>query len=128
MEIEKYLKIPFKNKGRDWNGVDCWGLVHLFYKEEFGIQLPPYLDVNEKWDEVGKIAAVMGVEKNKWKKVAIPQFGDVIMFNIVGIPVHVGIALDKKMMLHALDKVGVSIEPYKSLKWEFRLEGFYRYE
>lgn len=128
MEIEKYLTIPFKDRGRDWNGVDCWGLVHLFYKEEFGINLPPYLDVNEKWNQVGQIAAVMGVEKNKWKRVETPTLGDLVLFNITGMPVHVGIVLDKQLMLHALDKVGVSIEPYRTLKWGTRIEGFYRYE
>ena len=54
--FETYLGIPWKVAGRDRDGLDCWGLVYLFYKERFGIALPTGLgfdysaaDARENW-------------------------------------------------------------------------------
>jgi len=38
---EKVLGVPFKYKGRDLSGLDCWGLVMYCYKE-LGIELYVY--------------------------------------------------------------------------------------
>lgn len=42
IDIIKYLGIPFLHKGRDHNGIDCYGLIVLFYWQEFGIKIPDY--------------------------------------------------------------------------------------
>ena len=40
IDYKKYLEIPYKPLGRDWNGCDCWGLLCLIAKGEYGITLP----------------------------------------------------------------------------------------
>ena len=38
----KYVGIPWKHLGRNKNGIDCYGLAMLVYKEELNIKLPDY--------------------------------------------------------------------------------------
>ena len=49
-DFSKYISIPYKHRGRDFNGCDCLGLVILTYKEELGIILPDYLDIDYSYD------------------------------------------------------------------------------
>jgi len=49
-DFSKYIDIPYKHRGRDFNGCDCLGLVILIYKEELGIILPDYLDIEYNCD------------------------------------------------------------------------------
>jgi len=46
MNFSKYIGLPYKNKGRNFNGVDCYGIVYLIYKEEKNINLPDFSDIN----------------------------------------------------------------------------------
>ena len=48
--FSKYIDVPFKPRGRDFSGCDCLGLVILIYKEELGIILPDYLDIDYDCD------------------------------------------------------------------------------
>ena len=46
MNFSKYIGLPYKNKGRDFNGVDCYGLVYLIYKEEKNLKLLDFSNIN----------------------------------------------------------------------------------
>ena len=45
MNFEKYINLPYKHKGRDFSGIDCWGLVYLVYKEEKNILIPNFTEL-----------------------------------------------------------------------------------
>jgi cell wall-associated NlpC family hydrolase len=53
IDFSKYVNLKFKYKGRDFNGVDCYGLVWLVLKNERQIELPEY-EYSKKWYLEGK--------------------------------------------------------------------------
>jgi len=50
MNFSKYIGLPYKHLGRDFDGVDCFGLLRLIYKEELDIVLPDYTDLKYSKD------------------------------------------------------------------------------
>lgn len=133
MNISKYVGIPWNPVGRDVeSGLDCWGLVRLFYQQEMGISLPSYSNISA--EETGKedcSVVIMNSETYKqFDRVGgEPELGDILIFNMLGTPIHVAIALDNATMLHAHKSAqGVVVEQFKSSTWNRRLEGIYRWK
>jgi cell wall-associated NlpC family hydrolase len=36
----RYVGLPYRAGGRERDGLDCWGLIRLIYREQLGIDLP----------------------------------------------------------------------------------------
>jgi cell wall-associated NlpC family hydrolase len=130
--INDYVGLPFKSLGRDRAGVDCWGLVYLIYREQFGREIPAYSESYASArdrEEVG--ALIRGEVITQWSPVEAgsEQFGDSILFRCNGQPSHIGIvvARDERKFLHSREGTYSSIERYDSIHWKNRVMGFYRY-
>lgn len=130
MMHERYLRIPYRHEGRDWDGCDCFGLVRLFYAEELGITLEDVHGYPEDWSSLGldclmSGAAGMGFVPHE----GTPIRGDVVIFRINSVVSHIGICLnpDEGWFLHC-GTGGVSLHNYfTDGAWSRRLGGFYRY-
>ena len=124
-----YIGLPFQDHGRDRNGLDCWGLVRLVMGEQFSIALPSYLYEYQRTTQVDKISALIEWEAGKWKAVTAGSetCGDVIVLRVRGKPMHVGIVLGDKQMLHIEHGINSMIERYAGSRWAERVSGFYRY-
>ena len=48
MDFNKYIGVPWLVGGRTFEGFDCWGLVHLFFKNELHINIPSYHEAYEQ--------------------------------------------------------------------------------
>jgi len=118
-----YVGIPYKYSGRGRDGLDCWGLVRLVHKDQFGIDLPSFTEVDTK----DKQSEVISIAKEYWTPVAVEQAGDVVVFNILGESTHVGIITKPGYFLHAYENQDVRVERLDSVKWKKRIEGIYRY-
>ena len=122
----KYIGLPYQDKGRDANGIDCWGLVRLVYKEEFNVELPSFTDeyVSETRDSIQEL---ISIQKESWEKTDTPEAGDVIVFRILGLDSHVGIYIGNNKFLHALENHSSVIESLDSVHWKNRVSGIFKY-
>ena len=126
--MKSYIGIPYLNRGRDREGVDCWGLVQLWYQEQLAVAVPDYLWAYTSAEDHGSVAGAINEHKVQWLKVeGEPQYGDVLVFNIMGHPIHVGIMLEGGDFLHAFKGTQSCRERLSSLSWSRRLLEVYRW-
>jgi hypothetical protein len=122
----KYIGIPFLDKGRDTDGIDCWGLVRLVYKQEYNIDLPNFSTEYEA-DDTERMRDLFAQYKEGWEQIDAPTEGCIVLFNILGVESHMGIAISSTHFLHARDKYTSAIESFESVGWRNRITGFYKY-
>jgi len=123
----KYIGIPFKDHGRDFDGCDCWGLVRLIYQNEYGIFLPRYDTAYTTTKDRISVSNFALREAQNWIEVSDKKEGDVILFRVLGLPLHVGLVIDKHYMIHILKGIDSSIEKFESPIWKKRILGVYRH-
>jgi cell wall-associated NlpC family hydrolase len=128
--ILKAMNMPFVEKGRDYEGCDCFGLVWLGFRDVLGITLPKHTDEYEDAGTTTESRAHLGglvvTHKREWEQVKNPSPMDVVLFRLAGQPIHVGLMIDKKNFIHSEKKRGVSIESVNDIRWTLRKEGVYK--
>lgn len=121
-----YLGIPYADNGRDRSGIDCWGLVRLWLKEQQGIDLPSF--ANEyAGSQDPALEELVAREREGWVRVLAPMPGDVVLFRILGRQWHVGVVVAPGKFLHAREGQDSVVEGLDSPKWRHRVSGYYRY-
>lgn len=136
--LNKYMIIPFKDKGRSFEGCDCWGLVYLIYKNELGIELPLYVDGYESANSL-EVEKLIEKNKNRWvpiKEQEVRAFDCVLCSSVLRVgnsavraDSHVGLIIKKGLMLHITYGGNVSQSRYETdFTIRNRIRGFYRYE
>jgi len=67
----QYVGLPHEIGGRSRAGLDCWGLVHLFFREQYGIKLPELPGITA--DVMLSICReVEQQQQTVWKELAAP--------------------------------------------------------
>lgn len=123
--IKKALLVPFKTCGRDYEGWDCYGLIHCAFNDVYGVDLPEYLNYSYQ-REYEDLKKVIDEEKQIWKEVKDPRAGDVALYSMRSRSPHVALVINKRQALHSDGNVGTFIENLSSAVWVRRIEGFYR--
>lgn len=111
IDIRKYLEIPYKHNGRDFNGVDCLGLMLLVLKDA-GINLPEDdgRPIDLDWYITEPYRFIHGLEKYG-QRININELQplDVVIFCFEGIPRHAGVMIDNNRFIHIRENDKVSV-------------------
>lgn len=126
MNFEKYIGIPFAEKGRDESGVDCWGLVRLIYKQEYSITLPSFVEDYTLSDDA-RIGELFAQYKEGWESLDASKPGCVVLFRMFGTESHIGVVVDSTHFIHVREGRDSVIESLENAKWSKRIVGFYNY-
>jgi cell wall-associated NlpC family hydrolase len=123
--VEHYLGIPYREHGRDRDGIDCWGLFMLVHSEIFGRRLPDFADRYDD-DLVSKAGAIDA--EARWLSIAItvPTLGDAVFLRLGAVVAHIGLVIGGGRMLHARDGALSCVESYTSGPWSRRIAAFRR--
>jgi cell wall-associated NlpC family hydrolase len=127
MNLNKYIQVPFLEKGRSKEGWDCWGLAFVIYKDVLGIHLPLYIEDYVSTGQKDLLGNLITEEKRKWQQVDQPQKFDLMIIRLRGRPMHIGLYLGGGKFIQALEKSGTVIERVDSIAWKNRILGYYRY-
>lgn len=129
-DIGRYIGIPFvpnKSAPVSFHGVDCWGLIRLFYREEFGIEVPDPLispgDVGRVFEEYQKeISSTWEAidSPEPWCIIAMAQ--DPLRPDIVQ---HFGLSLPGGRVLHTSASINSHTSYLSTLRWS--VKGYYRW-
>ena len=128
--VARYVGIPYKDQGREMEGLDCWGLVRLIYKQELGIDLPSYCDGYQSAEEVHGASRMVVEEKARWSQIpdGEEEPGDVVVMKISGLPMHVGVIIGYGKMIHVMKGCDSVVEKYRSTMWKNRIDGYFRHD
>lgn len=121
---------PFRHRGRGPDAYDCWGLARTLYRQTWGLELPDY-DADGSPEHRARAAALVGTESCRWIEIAKgtnrERAGDLVLMLRYRRPLHIGVALGGKRMIHADEPEGVTAPRYDGPLWWPKVLGFHRH-
>jgi len=130
MDLDRYLGIPYRDRGRDRQGCDCWGLVRLVYGELLGIELPSGIEGYGSALDRAAVHRTIAAGLGDWH--CVPEGEDlaldIALLSRGGEACHVGLVTLHGWVLHTREGCDSVQEPLRRLeRLGYRLEGFYRH-
>jgi len=124
--LTRYTGTPYKHQGRDFTGLDCYGLILQVFKD-FGIDLPDVCgDYSADFAWRGKDYFLEQFCQD-WTQVEKPSFLDVVAFKTKnGVVNHAGVMLDEVRFIHTC-KAGTVCARVPELIKIYHLAGYYRH-
>jgi len=124
-----YIGIPYKDKGRTFNGSDCYGLLKLYYKEQLNIDIP---EVNVSADQPRRSLAKYLEEISKhWEEVKTPIKNCAVAMCLneehPNMVTHFGVMIDEKRMLHTYKNTNSHIIEIEHPTVKNQIKGFYKW-
>lgn len=125
----KYMNIPFLDNGRDFSGIDCYGLIRLIYKEECNMDLPVHTDWScaKTWAKLKvrfksqfDVRNAFVIDENTFADVidGNPKRFDILVFydNKKRVAEHLGLHIGGDRFIHIFDGSIVTISRFEDFK------------
>lgn len=139
MSFRKFIGIPYLHQGRDFKGIDCYGLIVLVYKENLDIELPdPTLyefgtdacNYMPAFYTNGEYEGFSGYYK-LWEpvdRINLQKYDIVLLNTYSGIeaPTHSGLYVGDGLLIHSMSGLPVTI--HRMDRWEDAIHSTYRYK
>lgn len=126
INIIKYLDIPYKHGGMDFSGIDCFGLVRLFFKNEFNYEIPEF-GYGLEWKK-SKQDPIKECYRNVCDKIDAPARYGIVGFRMPGYFVehHLGIILyDFDQFLHSPLNKSSCVSKLSHPVWKRSISAYY---
>lgn len=123
---KKFIGIPFEHNGRDFEGIDCIGLVHLYLKHQ-GIEfkITDGKEITKEWYSKDSERLLNHVRERAYPiSYQRKQKADIVLFRFGGIISHIGVMVNDYQFLHITENRTSGLE--RLSKWKSRLENVYR--
>jgi len=116
---------PWVNRGEDFTGMDCWGLVLLSFREIDGVELPSVAGYADKDCATADAAKQMDMSRFTESQ---PRNGAIMaIFKNNGELMHVGRCLCGRV-LHATRGLGVRWDSYLAINNQNRNVRYFKYD
>lgn len=128
--VAGYVGIPYRTLGRARDGADCWGLVRLVYADRLDVELPAYDGRGFSGRaSVPDVASLVADARGPWRELPEDEAAppDLVLLRVHGQPVHVGVLVAPKLMLHSLAGHDSAVERLDGLMWSRRVIGYGRW-
>ncbi len=122
------IGVPYRERGRDMTGLDCWGVCLLAARDLYGISLPEYFYTEQ--DILPHACEHIRRETGlpHWQPVRAPYpQGAIHIFRIKGFETHCGIHLGGSDFLHSLAGRNSCVESLDSVLWSHCRTGTYQW-
>jgi cell wall-associated NlpC family hydrolase len=126
--INDYIGIPYQPNGRTRSGADCWGLVVMVLREEYGVHVPALTGEYSHADK-GELERFIDEAKATVRAVPVdaPDPGDLAVLRYRGKATHVGVYVGEGLLLHNVGGDYTSrVERIDGAGIARRIEGWYR--
>lgn len=133
--LDDYMAIPFRDRGRDRQGCDCWGLARLILAERASIDVPPFDAIAT--DDTPAVAHTIAAERGKFLEV---ERGAELPFDIVtmravcevdgmawGGEFHMGMVTMPGHLVHTERATGVQHVPFSHPTVRDRIRRIFRH-
>ena len=115
--LNKYIGKPYKYGGRDLEGLDCYGLVALIYKDRYQLRLQDWLvdeiDIKGRSEQIGEVVC-----SGQFTEMAEPEDGDFAVCYRTKLAHHIGLYFGGGI-IHCTDNLGVKYQPRHEFEREY---------
>lgn len=130
MTADRFLAVPYVEKGRSYDGFDCFGLAWLYHLDVLGIRMADWAHVSPR--AFRTVSQIIGEEKRAWPRPAEPIDGDVAVMRCFTrrsiIPdLHIGIVENRRFVLHTDSQAGTRLERLSAPHVAARIMDFRRH-